>query len=214
MLKDGTYAANYPRSASPIPREESPEIEYAGPPPRSVPIVEIPTASRWHASKAGPSRARGRARSEASVVPASPPPPAKELKISPPSYAIIYQQHQEIAMPTKEPHALMHPHLKFDGVYIPPLRRPSRRAVPTPGPVDDSEEEEPQESASTRPINGGSDGAERGRSRGMNGVAGSSSSPRRMKPVVVLRHLASISSKSASAQTRRAGPSRNAYLED
>ncbi|RPD61591.1 hypothetical protein L226DRAFT_398891 [Lentinus tigrinus ALCF2SS1-7] len=216
-FKDGTYAANYPRPAPRAPREASPEIEYAGPPPRSaVPVVEIPSARRHAQPQAGPSRARARARSEASVVPASPSPPAKKLKVSLPSYAVLYKQHQEIAMPSKEPFTLMNPHLKFDGVYIPTSRHHRRRRARTPPePADDSEEEaaeEPVESASisTRRVNSGMEGATHGRARAANGVAGSSSSPRRMQPVVVVSHLESIVSPSA----RRAGPSRNAYSSD
>ncbi|KAI0697629.1 hypothetical protein C8T65DRAFT_20389 [Cerioporus squamosus] len=200
-LKEGTYAVNYPRAVEPPPRAQSPEIEYEGPPPRSVPFVEIPSSSRSHAPQAGPSRVRARARSEVSVVPASPSPPAKRLKVAPPCYTILYKQHQEIALPSKEPHPLLNPHLKFDGVHIPPLRRPVRRDAPRP--ADDSDEEA-GESASARRVNGASGSAVARRTGETNGAAGNSSSPRRMQPVVVLSHLSSLKSPA-----RRAGPSRN-----
>ncbi|RDX45812.1 hypothetical protein OH76DRAFT_1443983 [Lentinus brumalis] len=200
-LKEGTYAANYPKSVAPPARTMSPELEYEGPPPRSVPVVEIPSSSRSRAPKAGPSRVRARARSEVSEVPASPPPLAKKLKVAPPCYAILYKQHQEIAPPSEQRHPLLNPHLKFDGVHIPPMRRPIRRNAPRP--TEDSDEET-RESASARRVNGGPNGAVSGRAGATTVVAGSSASPRRVQPVVVLSHLSSIKSSA-----RRAGPSRN-----
>ncbi|KAI0331538.1 hypothetical protein GY45DRAFT_606001 [Cubamyces sp. BRFM 1775] len=101
-------------------REESPEIEYAGP---VSPVVEIP-------SRPGPSRTRSRPSdisnsSRANAASGSrdrdePPPARKKARIPPPSYAIIYQLEQEISEPSAAPLPLTRPDQRFEGVFVPP----------------------------------------------------------------------------------------------
>lgn len=136
-------------------RAESPELGYLGSPPpgqRFVPFVEIAASSsprrvvQHQNAAAGPSRIRldsntsasasangasGHASASANAARAGMKRKADqvmvELPIPPPSYAIIYKQHQEIAPPSKEPVPLRRPDLVFDGVYLPPPRKHTRR---------------------------------------------------------------------------------------
>ncbi|KAI0767367.1 hypothetical protein C8Q74DRAFT_1279918 [Fomes fomentarius] len=141
-------------------RAESPELEYLGAPPpgqRLVPYVEIASSAsprrlvQHQNAAAGPSRVRldsntsasatangatGHASASASAGAARAGTKRKadqvtvELPIPPPSYAIIYKQHQEIAPPSKEPVPLRRPDLVFDGVYLPPPPRKHARREP------------------------------------------------------------------------------------
>ncbi|TBU25698.1 hypothetical protein BD311DRAFT_699751 [Dichomitus squalens] len=117
-------------------------------------VVEIPVHSSPRSpprSRAGPSRARTRARTEPSPSPspsrAGPPksrkrqrgphvePRAKAQRrpsvdlsnVPPPSYAILYQERQNISLPRQEPWPLLNPHETFDGVVIPSRQRKRAR---------------------------------------------------------------------------------------
>ncbi|KAI0660193.1 hypothetical protein C8Q70DRAFT_80771 [Cubamyces menziesii] len=150
-------------------REESPEIEYAGP---VSPVVEI------H-SRPGPSRVRSRprdisnsSRANASSTSASrdrdETTPSTKTRIPPPSYAIIYQLEQEISAPSVAPVPLLRPEQRFEGVFVPPP--PKVRAAPA------------AESASTRSIANGA---------GIS-VNSSPTGPRRLEGVVVTAGVEAI----------------------
>ncbi|KAI8969535.1 hypothetical protein BD414DRAFT_503175 [Trametes punicea] len=109
-------------------REESPEIEYAGP---VSPVVEV-------SARPGPSRVFARPRESVNSprarrgIGAGDGPPTKKAHIPPPSYAILYQLEQEISPPSEEPVPLLRPDQRFEGVVIPPVPRRPQPAVQEP----------------------------------------------------------------------------------
>ncbi|EJF61767.1 hypothetical protein BD309DRAFT_1020960 [Dichomitus squalens] len=147
-----------PPSGSSAPAPVRPVVE--------IPVHSSPRSPLQH--RAGPSRARTRARTEPSPSPSpSPIPgpsgigPLKSRKrqrgahveprakgqrrpsvdlsnVPPPSYAILYQERQNISLPRQEPWPLLNPYETFDGVVI-PARQKKRARVEVERRQGDSE---------------------------------------------------------------------------
>ncbi len=152
-------------------RQGSVEAEYTGPPLNvnatastfgMHPVVDI-------SSRAGPSRPRASVHSSPSSRGASPR--AKNRRVPPPSYAVLYQLEQDISAPSAAPIPLMHPDRPFEGVFLPPPRR--ARGV-------SAEHHFPESVSQARGVHGG------------DGVAGASSSAMRLDAVEVPRPAGAV----------------------
>ena len=191
-------------SYAPDRRDESPELEYHGAPPsapsasRLVPVVEIASPPTRRVTqpnaKAGPSRTRTRvdidlthddgASTNGTGQEGSDAPAVKKRKITipPPSYAIIHKQHQQIALPSKEPHPLLRPNMVFAGVYLPPPRKHARQSEEPTRVADGDDDAEEEEEREEEPMRVRTNGLALG---SRVSAPSSPESPRRLDAVVV-----------------------------